>query len=51
MLVTAPRLWEPVAVGGRVQPYHMAAGADLAVHDRAAVIASERARGQAEDPD
>lgn len=29
----------------------MAAGADLAVHDRAAVIASERARGQAEDPD
>ena len=29
----------------------MAAGADLAGHDRAAVIASERARGQAEDPD
>jgi hypothetical protein len=30
---------EPVAVGGRVQPYHMTAGADLAVYDRAAVIA------------
>ena len=47
----AEAAWEPVAVGGRVQPYHMAAGADLAVHDRAAVIASERARRQAEDPD
>jgi hypothetical protein len=47
----AEAAWEPVAVGGRVQPYHMAAGADLAVHDRAAVIAGERARGQAEDPD
>src|SRR5215470_15419381 len=40
----AEAAWEPVAVGGRVQPYHMAAGADLAVDDRAAVIASERAR-------
>jgi hypothetical protein len=29
----------------------MAAGADLAVPDRAAVIASGRARGQADDPD